>query len=662
MHISDEPTYRRLRRGWIVAAFATLALAQPALAHDELPAHHKVLPSTATAVMKAFWLDQHLKEDLDPIIGPEAAASNVCDTGFAGAYPCNGVDLLSFLPLDAIGGTASNSAGNDIWGWTAPDGSEYAIMGRVFGTSFVDISDPVNPVYLGNLPTHGAFGSSWRDIKVYGNYAYIVSEALNHGMQVFDLMQLETMNRANLPVTFAETGHYSRAAASHNLHINEDSGFAYMVGNSGKNSCSGGLHMVNLSNPTNPRFAGCFSADGYTHDVQCVNYDGPDGAYANAEICFASNEDTLTIVNVTDKSNPVMISRTPYSGSAYTHQGWLSADHAYFLVDDELDEQNFRHNTRTRVFDVSDLTAPSLVNTYDGTTGSIDHNLYTVGTCAIEANYRSGLRIVNFAGGFDVAGAEEGYFDIYPANDDPQFNGMWSNYPYFPSGVIIASGIEQGLYVLKPTAAVASACGFPVPGNTPPTVSIKTPANLSSFPLGTEISFSATSADAEDPSAPLVVWSSSLNSGLGSGSPLLVSSLSAGTHTITAVVTDEGGLSASDSISVTVASPGGGTQLYIQSLVGSVIANTGRRYTGQVLITVQDENGATIEAATVSGTWSGAAKGSGSCATNVVGQCDVTKSGKVGPDMIFTVESISHTTLTYAPGSNAETAETITSP
>ena len=322
--------------GGLIAGLAVGIGAPPtARAHDERPAHHNPLPAHATAVMRAFQRDIQPAQILATVSGIACEGS----PGLAGSYPCANVDLAAFMPLVDIGGNRGNSAANDIWGWTDPDsGNESAIVGRVFGTSFVDISTPTAPVYLGELVTHGAFGSSWRDIKVYNNHAFIVSEAIGHGMQVFDLTQLDAVDRTNLPVTFSETAHYNGMSSAHNIAINEDSGFAYIVGVSGKKNCSGGLHMVDLSDPLNPSFAGCYSGDGYTHDAQCVNYDGPDPLYTGKEICFNGNEDTLTIVDVTDKANPVQISGTGYAGSGYTHQGWLTPDHSYFVLDDELDE------------------------------------------------------------------------------------------------------------------------------------------------------------------------------------------------------------------------------------------------------------------------------------------------------------------------------------
>lgn len=395
-----------------------------------------------TETMRLFLQDQMPPEPLAPM------AITPCVLGMAGIYPCENIDLMAFMPLATIGG----GNGNDNWGWTDPQtGKEYALMGRTSGTAFVDITDPVNPIYLGNLPTQTS-NSSWRDIKVYADHAFIVSEATGHGMQVFDLTRLRTV--VSPPVTFTVDAHYSGVGKVHNLVINEDSGYAYAVGangGGGTNNCSGGLHMINIQNPTTPTFAGCFSSDGYTHDAQCVLYYGPDTQHHGKEICFNSNEDTVTVVDVTNKSNPIMLAREPYTGSRYTHQAWLTEDQHYLLVDDELDEQQNGHNTRTYLWDVSNLDDLVLINSHTATVASIDHNLYTVGNYAYEANYRSGLRVKDTTSISTGVLTEVAYFDIYPTNDNASFNGAWSVYPYFDSGNIIISGIEQGLFIVRPT-------------------------------------------------------------------------------------------------------------------------------------------------------------------------------------------------------------------
>ncbi|MCZ6652700.1 MAG: choice-of-anchor B family protein [Planctomycetota bacterium] len=424
-----------------------LGLRVPLLADDGESKPHKGNPPLhAQDTMRAFQNDHQAPQNLS------SQSLTACSDGMAGSYPCNNVDLMAFLPLADIGG----GNGNDIWGWTdSSTGKEYAIMGRSNGTSFVDISDPVNPIYLGNLPP-GAANSSWRDIKVYADHAFMVTEAINSGMQVFDLTELRTVTSP--PTTFSETTRYEGFLSAHNLVINEDSGFAYAVGT---NNCTGGLHMINIQNPANPTSAGCFSADGYTHDAQCVNYNGPDPDYQGKEICFNSNEGTLTIVDVTNKAAPVQLSRTGYSGSRYTHQGWLTEDHVYFLMGDELDETNNPDvtNTRTYIWNVSDLDAPAMIGFHDSATTAIDHNQYVKGNYTYQSNYRAGLRILDITGIANANLTEEAFFDIYPSSDSANFNGTWSNYPFSDSGIVIVSGIEQGLFILRPNLSGAAFCG-----------------------------------------------------------------------------------------------------------------------------------------------------------------------------------------------------------
>ncbi|MHC5109384.1 MAG: choice-of-anchor B family protein [Planctomycetota bacterium] len=372
----------------------------------------------------------------------QTEATTPCACGMADVYPCSNVDLLSHVSANALGGSACN----DIWGWTDPTtGQEYALMGLTSGTSFVDISDPVNPVVLGVLPSHTGFNSSWRDIKTFGNYAYVVTDSSTDGMQVFDLTELR--NVASPPVTFTESNHYAEFASAHNIVINEDSGYAYAVGS---NTCGGGLHMISLSSPLNPVFAGCFSSDGYTHDAQCVIYDGSDPDHAGSEICFCANEDTLTIVDVTNKSNPIQLARVGYSGSGYAHQGWLTEDHNYFLLGDELDEFYFGGTTRTYLWDLSDLDAPLMFATHHATTAANDHNLYIRGQYTYQANYRAGLRILDSSNIGLGTLTEVAHFDVHPEDDNTGFNGAWSVYPYFDNDVVIVSSIERGLFVLRP--------------------------------------------------------------------------------------------------------------------------------------------------------------------------------------------------------------------
>jgi|TARA_B110000908_G_C10240953_1_gene446031 choice-of-anchor B domain-containing protein len=369
-----------------------------------------------------------------------------CVDGMAGMYPCNDYDLMGHITLAEFSGID----GSDSWGWTDPTtNKEYALMGMNNGTVFVDITNTENLVYLGKLPT--ATGNSiWRDVKVYQDHAFIVSEASGHGMQVFDLTRLRSVTSA--PETFTADAHYTGFGNAHNIVINEDSGYAYAVGT---NSFGGGAHFINIQDPLNPVAEGGYSSDGYTHDAQVVTYTGPDSDYTGKEIYVGSNGERfgtneVVVVDVTDKASPIHISNMTYSNEGYTHQGWFTEDQRYFITGDELDEYDGNvDKTRILIFDVEDLDNPVLLSEYFGPTEAIDHNGYVKDNTFYLANYRAGVRmhdISNIAAGTMT---ETGFFDTYPANDDTAFNGVWNVYPYFASGNILVSDIEGGLFIIK---------------------------------------------------------------------------------------------------------------------------------------------------------------------------------------------------------------------
>jgi hypothetical protein len=181
-----------------------------------------------------------------------------------------------------------------------------------------------------------------------------------------------------------------------------------------------------------------------------VIYSGPDSDYVGNEIAFSSNETALSIADVTDKSNPIIISKfdVTNAGSRYIHQGWLSKDHKYFFVNDELNELRGLDDTQnTLIFDVTDLDNPELVSMYISSLTTIDHNNYVVDSLLYQSNYSAGLRILNIRD--PLHPGEVAFFDTYPAGDIIDFVGSWSNYPFFSSGTIVVSSIEGGLFVLK---------------------------------------------------------------------------------------------------------------------------------------------------------------------------------------------------------------------
>jgi choice-of-anchor B domain-containing protein len=358
--------------------------------------------------------------------------------------------------LDLKTGAIRARRGNDIWGWTDPQsGKEYAIMGLDSKTAFVDVTDPTKPIHLADLKT-ATRSSKWRDMKIYQHYAFIVSEARSHGMQVFDLHRLRELDGKSVVKVEADA-RYRDFGNAHNIFINEDTGFGYAVGTS---TCNGGLHIMDLRKPLMPKFMNCVGrgvyeiptehGDAYTHDVQCVVYKGPDTRYLGKEICVASNADTVNIVDVTNKAKPYQISAAKYDGVKYTHQGWLTEDHRYFLLGDELDEQRLRTKTKTFIWDFSDLKNPRNFAIHTHETKATDHNMYIKGDFVYQANYNAGLRILSLK---DIANGklkEVGFLDTMPNRNSSTFEGVWSVFPYYKSGTVVVSGINGVLYITRP--------------------------------------------------------------------------------------------------------------------------------------------------------------------------------------------------------------------
>jgi len=368
-----------------------------------------------------------------------------CIDGVSSGFPCKNVEMLSRLTAGELGGTRAL----DSWGWKDPmTGRYYALVAMDNGTSFVDVTQPADPVFVGRMPSApppaDRDSSSWRDVKVYSDHAFVVADGIkNHGMQVFDLARLRGVTA---PEEFEADAHYNRIGDAHNIAISETSGTAVIVG---ADTCNGGLHLVDISDPEAPAEAGCFGADGFTHDVQCVGYRGPDPDHQQREICFASNRDSLTIVDISDKANPFMVGKSGYPNIGYAHQGWLSEDQGFFFLGDELDERDFGSNTRTVVFDVGDLDNPAYAGAYFSGSTATDHNLYVKGDYLYEANYTAGLRILRIDDPASAELHEVAYFDTYPANDQTGYAGAWNVYPFFDNGTLLVSDMNSGLFMLR---------------------------------------------------------------------------------------------------------------------------------------------------------------------------------------------------------------------
>jgi choice-of-anchor B domain-containing protein len=366
-------------------------------------------------------------------------------------FPADNFTLQSWMTMSDLGFGGAN--GNDCWGYTSPSGREYALMLTTQGTAVVEVSNPTLPDLVGTI---SGPNSTWRDIKVYGSRAYAVSEG-GSGIQVIDLSNVDAG-----VVTLENTVTGPGTSATHNIALDEVSGFLYRTGGG-----SEGLRIYSLANPSAPQYVGSWSQR-YVHDAQVVTYTS--GPFAGRELAYCcgglngGQTDTgLTIVDVTNKSNPVVLSQVSYPARAYSHQGWLSNDRTRFYLGDELDEGSTVSTTTTRVFDVSDPANATYIGAFDNGNAAIGHNMYERDGILFQANYTSGLRAFDLNQSLNSP-PEVGFFDTAPNSSSASFNGLWSCFVGFPSGTIIGSDIESGLFVLRfgpPELAIALAQGEP---------------------------------------------------------------------------------------------------------------------------------------------------------------------------------------------------------
>lgn len=311
---------------------------------------------------------------------------------------------------------------SDIWGYAA-GGREYAIMGTLNGTSIVDVTGPEQPVEVAFIA--GA-QSPWRDIKTYSHYAYVVHDAnqdqfARPGMQIIDL--------ANLPAGATLVNTYRATlgpGTAHNLFI--ENHFAYLAGS----QTAGGANILDLSDPVNPIEIGRWDAN-YWHDIVVKN----DTIYASAGSLRA-----IEIVDGRDKRNLRLIARLPYPGQ-YTHNAWITDDNRYLSVTDES------HGQPVYFWDVSDPANANLLATYTAAENAVAHNTHIHGNYAIISYYFDGLKIVDISQ--RAAPTEVGHYDTFPEDNFQRgsgFDGAWGAYPFLPSGNILVSDIDHGLFII----------------------------------------------------------------------------------------------------------------------------------------------------------------------------------------------------------------------
>ena len=385
-----------------------------------------------------------------------------CTNGSADGFACNNLSLLAHIPLADF--SNNPAAANDIWGHVDLNTQkEYAIIGLRNGVSVVDVTIPTSPNIIGSI---SGLSSSWRDIKVYQYfntstlrwraYAYSTTEA-NEGLTIIDLNDLEN----GISVVKRQTTDRS----AHNIYIsNVDYGLNIASANQvpavhvlGSNNFGGTFRSYSLSDPetlgsTYTNVAG--NRDDYTHDAASLTISDAraqtDCIQANNTDCLVIldfNEDSLRLWDHTDENQAIELSSSSYPNAEYTHSGWWSEDKQYVIVHDELDEQTHNLNTTLNIFDISSLSTPTLVGTWTGPTRAIDHNGFVRGNRYYMSNYERGLTVLDITDPSDPI--EVGFFDTYPVSDNTGFNGAWGVYPFLPSGNILVSDINSGLYIIQ---------------------------------------------------------------------------------------------------------------------------------------------------------------------------------------------------------------------
>ncbi|HRQ71986.1 MAG TPA: choice-of-anchor B family protein [Phycisphaerales bacterium] len=370
-------------------------------------------------------------DQIVPVHGPMLTGPMTPENGRIAEFGAHNVTLLSWMPLNLFPDTQVSA--NDCWGYVSASGREYILIGLRRGTGVLEVTNPTQPTLIGYVP--GAT-SLWRDMKVIGDYAYAVSEG-GLGIQVIDLRGVDSGTVVHVK-NKTQNGHSS----THNIAANTDSGYLYLCG---ANIANGGLVAVSTTDPTDPKIVGSWNTR-YVHDAQIVTY--TDGPYAGKEIAFCCTGGAgLDVVDVTNKSNMTRIGGLKYPGTRYSHQGWLTEDRRYFLINDEMDEPDPAPTTRTHVIDVQNPGSPVYKGWFTSGATSTDHNLYIHEGKAYEANYLSGLRVFDVS---DPQNAEQiAWFDTHPENDAAGYHGAWSCYPYLPSGTIAISDIERGLFLVR---------------------------------------------------------------------------------------------------------------------------------------------------------------------------------------------------------------------
>jgi choice-of-anchor B domain-containing protein len=396
-------------------------------------------------------------------------ADENCTAGIAAdIFPCKNIDLVAHVPLlDSETGFSAN----DIWGHVDLNTNvEYALLGVAQGVVVYDLSNPTSPRKVGII--EGLF-TNWRDIKVYQYfdksiqswqaYAYVSSDLSNDFVSIIDLNQLPlsvSLVEQNKVVKMAHNIYISNVNYTYNIALPGETPWLQLIGS---NKFGGEFHSYSLEKPqTLTGLTRQNGASGYSHDGTSFNVDDSRKLECQTNVeqsCLVFldfNEDEIKLWDITSPSAPKLLSTATYTdvdkSSKYVHSGWWSEDKNYFFVHDEFDEMKAEINTTLRIFAIDSLKSPHQVGQWTGPTSAVDHNGYVRGNKYYMSNYERGLTILDISN--PAIPVEVGFFDTFPDSNNPAYNGAWGVYPFLPSGLILVSDIQSGLYILREQSPV----------------------------------------------------------------------------------------------------------------------------------------------------------------------------------------------------------------
>ena len=338
------------------------------------------------------------------------------------------LSVLGQLNAELVGQLDYGVEVNDVWGYVAPDGTEYALVGLIDGVSVVSLADPENPVEVAKAAGQR---SLWRDMKTYREYAYVTADQGNMGLTVIDLRQLPDTIAVDT-LRYSVPGFERAFVRAHNIYIDTTLGRAFTAGGD-RNLNDGGVLIFDLKNdPLEPELL-AVGPGTYAHDV-----------YVQDSLMYASEiyRGELAVYDLTRLDSIVNLGRvsTPF---AFTHNAWTSADGSVVYTTDE------RSNASVASYDLSDPEDIRLLDEYRPLTSlntrTIPHNVHFIDDFLSISHYTDGLRVVDAVDPSNLI--EVANYDTWPGPDGG-FNGAWGAFPYLPSGLTLVSDRQTGLYVV----------------------------------------------------------------------------------------------------------------------------------------------------------------------------------------------------------------------